>query len=77
MLEQSKSNNRKNNIMRIIFKSVQKMLKYLGRLQIPNSLMVNGNRIKNKICIAEIFNDFFVNVGSNLASRIPKGKKTF
>ena len=60
--------------MRIIFKSVQKILKYLGRLQIPNSLMVNGNPITNKNCIAEIFNDFFVNVGSNLASNVPKEK---
>ena len=24
-----------------------------------------------------VFNDFFVTVGSNLASKIPKGKKTF
>ena len=39
--------------------------------------MVNGNVITNKNCIAEIFNDFFVNVCSNLASRIPKGKRSF
>ena len=39
--------------------------------------MVNGNVITNKNCIAEIFNNFFVNVGSNLASRIPKGKRPF
>ena len=43
----------------------------------PNSLMVNGNVITNKNCIAEIFNNFFVNVGSNLSSRIPKGKRHF
>ena len=43
----------------------------------PNSLMVNGNVITNKKCIAEIFNNFFVNVGSNHASRIPKGKRPF
>ena len=30
-----------------------------------------------KNCISEIFNDFFVNVGSNLAFRIPKGKRSF
>ena len=39
--------------------------------------MVNGNVITNKNCIAEIFNDFFVNVGSNLTSRIPEGKGPF
>ena len=43
----------------------------------PNSLMVNGNVITNKEWIVEIFNNFFVNVGSNHASRIPKRKKTF
>ena len=43
----------------------------------PNSLMVNGNVVTNKNCIAEIFNNFFVNVGSNLASKIPKGKRPF
>ena len=42
---------------------------------IPNWLMVNGNVIINKNCIAEIFNDSLVNVGSNLASKIPKGKR--
>ena len=39
--------------------------------------MVNGNVITNKNSIAEIFNDFFINVCSNLASRIPKGKRSF
>ena len=39
--------------------------------------MVNGNVIINKKFIVEIFNDFFVSVGSNLASKIPKGKRTF
>ena len=43
----------------------------------PNLLMVNGNVIINKNCIAEIFNDFFVNVGSNLASKIPKEERPF
>ena len=39
--------------------------------------MVNGNFITNKNYIAEIFRDFFVNVGLNLASRMPKGKRPF
>ena len=39
--------------------------------------MLTGNVITNKNCIAEIFNDFFVNVGSNRAFRIPKGKRPF
>ena len=42
-----------------------------------NSLMVNGNVTTNKNFIAEIVNDFFVDVGSILASRIPQGKRPF
>ena len=52
------------------------MLKYIDKTT-PNSFNVNGNGITNKICIAEIFSDFFVNTGSNLASKIRKGKRTF
>ena len=36
--------------------------------------MVNGNVIINKNCSAEIFNDFFVNVGSNLRLKYRKEK---
>ena len=39
--------------------------------------MVNRNVIINENCIAEVFSDFFVNVGSNLASKISKGKRPF
>ena len=39
--------------------------------------MVNGNVILNENCIAEIFYDFHVNVGWNLASKILKGKRPF
>ena len=39
--------------------------------------MVNGNVIINKNCIAEVFNNCFVHVGSNLASKKPKGKRPF
>ena len=50
------------------------MLKYIDKTT-PNSF--NGNGVTNKICIAEIFNDFFVNTRSNLASKIRKGKRPF
>ena len=39
--------------------------------------MVNRNVIINENCIAEVFSDFFVNVSSNLASKISKGKRPF
>ena len=79
----------KKEYYRIIFESIQKILKKpwddiksMVALKskdktTPNSLMVNGDVITNKNCIAGIFNDFFVNVGSNLLSRIPKGKRHF
>ena len=40
----------------------------------PNSLFADSNIIVNKTSIAETFNTFFVNVGSNLAFKIPKAK---
>ena len=43
----------------------------------PNSLFVHRNIIVNKTSIAETFNNFFVNVGSNFASKIPKAKNPF
>ena len=39
--------------------------------------MVNENVIINNNCIAEIINDLFVNIGSNLGSKIPKRKRSF
>ena len=39
--------------------------------------MANENVITKKNCITEIVNDFFVNVSSNVASKIPKGKRPF
>ena len=42
-----------------------------------NSLIVNGIVITNKNWIAEIFNHCFLNVGLNLASKIPTGQRPF
>ena len=43
----------------------------------PNSLFVDRNIIADKTSIAKTFNNFFVNVGSNLESKIPKAKNPF
>ena len=43
----------------------------------PKSLNIDGNCITNEKIIAENFNNFFVEIGSNLASKIPKAKKPF
>ena len=43
----------------------------------PNSLFVSRNIITNKTSIIETFNIFFVNVDSNLVSKIPKARNPF
>ena len=43
----------------------------------PSYLLVDRNIIANKTSIAETFNNFFVNVDSNLAFKIPKAKNPF
>ena len=43
----------------------------------PNSLFENRNIIANKTSMAQTFNNFFVNVGSNLASKRPKARNLF
>ena len=82
----SKSKNRGESIITIIFKSIQKMLKIRHSIKsivtlkskdkiAPNSLLVNGN-YKWKLHRWDIQWFFLlVNVGSNLASIAPKGKR--
>ena len=40
-------------------------------------MFVYRNIIANKTSTAETFNNFFVNVGSNLASKMPKARNSF
>ena len=78
MLKTSMSKIEKRKLSDLFSKAFQKCLKRLGRHQINcNMLFVNGNVNTNKNRIAEIFNDFLVKVGSNLSSKIPKGKRPF
>ena len=54
------------------------MNKTKNKKHIPNCLIIDGNEIKDKITIAEKFNDFFINVGPNLAASInTKDKNDF
>ena len=49
-----------------------------NKKRIPDCLIIDGNEIKDKITIAEKFNDFFINVGPNFASQInSEGKRVF
>ena len=43
----------------------------------PNTLRINKTSITDKNVIADRFNEFFVNVGSSLASKIPPSNKNF
>ena len=36
----------------------------------PDSFYINGNKICDKQAIADEFNSFFINIGTNLASQI-------
>ena len=40
----------------------------------PGSLKYNGALLFNPVKIAETFNFFFTNIGTNIGKRIPKGK---
>ena len=40
-------------------------------------LTINEVGVYNKHKIADVFNDFFTNIGLKLASQIPKSSKTF
>ena len=40
-------------------------------------MSINKKEIFDKNCIANSFNDYFVNIGSNLAAKIPSSEKHF
>ena len=44
---------------------------------LPRKLTINKVDVYNKTEIADAFNDFFTNIGQELASQIPKSSKTF
>ena len=43
--------------------------------QLNNKFVINENVVTDPEIIANSFNSFFVNIGSNLANKIPKNKK--
>ena len=58
----------KHNAQKIIPNIVMSKIKELKTSR--NSLFVNRNIVTNKTSIAEIFNNFLVNVDSNVTSKI-------
>ena len=58
------------------------MKEVIGRLRIntdsfPQRILKGDSEITNKNLIANEFNDFFINIGSNLAAKIPQSEKHF
>ena len=43
----------------------------------PRKIVTNDKEIFHKENIANEFNNYFINVGSNLAAKIPNSEKTF
>ena len=53
-------------------------LEHTERKQIPNAIIYNENTIADKTAIANTFNSYFTNIGSNLANQIQNStNKTF
>ena len=44
---------------------------------LPNNLRINKTSITDKKIIADKFNEFFINIGSNLAAKIPPSNMNF
>ena len=42
-----------------------------------NKIIENGKEITNPIEIADILNNFYINIGENVEEKIPNGNKTF
>ena len=70
------------NVLEILKKPSNVMKDIIGKSKIkstnlPRKLTINKVDVYNKPKIVDAFNDFFTNIGQNLASQIPKSSKTF
>ncbi|XP_065672061.1 uncharacterized protein LOC136089894 [Hydra vulgaris] len=73
--EKLKKNNSTQKTWNIIKEVIGK--KNLDRNALLTNLKINNNLIVNKSLVAETLNNFFVNVGSNLASKIGPSQTNF
>ena len=48
-----------------------------SRSLLPTKLVINKNDVANEIGIANEFNKFFINIGRELAGKIPTASRTF
>ena len=67
------------NDMKNTWKTIKNVIcKTNGNQDIPNSFLINGNKVDDKQTIAENFNSYFTNIGIDLASKItPPPNKIF
>ena len=73
LIETHKNNSRKTwNIMKEIIGKTK-----LNNNSFPKKIIINSQEVNNKCDIANAFNDFFVNVGPNLAKNIDKSGNNF
>ena len=57
------------------WKIIKDVLNKREKSQLNNKFVINKNIVTDPEVIANSFNSFFVNIGSNLANKIPKIKK--
>ena len=89
LFEKIKKNSKKNHFSRLLFlhknnakKTWDTIKEAIGKSKIkgnkfPKFMSINKKEIFDKNCIANSFNDYFVNIGSNLAAKIPSSEKHF
>jgi hypothetical protein len=63
------------NNLRKTWSVIKDVINKKTRSELVNSFMVNDEIITEKKAIADGFNDFFVNIGPNLAKQIPENNK--
>ena len=57
------------------WKIIKDVLNKREKSQLNNKFVINKNIVTDPEIIANSFNSFFVNIGSNFANKIPKIKK--
>ena len=89
MFETIKTKSKKNHYSSLLFqhqgnarKTWETMKELIGKTKIrnnnfPRRILINKQEIYDQSVIANEFNNFFVNVGSNLAAKIPSSEKHF
>ena len=45
--------------------------------RLPTKLVINKNDVTSEVCIANEFNEFFTNIGPELAENVQTARKTF